>query len=158
MSAVEFQAAPGELIPTINMVAEAKGRRLHVALTAPAVAPENWPKRVTHEGVEYAWVTRDVCPKGYYGAAIYREVKKKPEASPPPTQEIVEVTFEIAAGKYDGEDINWKYIDSFPTFEEAKSNYDMYVIDYPVREFNIVCKYADGRYKRTCVFSGEVRE
>ena len=41
--------------------------------------------------------------------------------------------YTVLAGKYDGDEINWKYIDSFDTFEEAMTAYNT-VRDYPVHQ------------------------
>lgn len=38
--------------------------------------------------------------------------------------------YTVLAGKWDGDEINWKYIEDFNTFEDALEAYDK-VCDYP---------------------------
>lgn len=55
-----------------------------------------------------------------------------------------EVVFEVAAGKYDLDEINWKYIDTFTDFELAKKAFST-VRDYTIQEFKCYVILGDQR-------------
>lgn len=66
---------------------------------------------------------------------------------------ITKIEFTIAAGKFDGEDINWKYIDSTTDCAEALLKYNS-CKGYSVVEFHVESTWDDRTVTRASVFGG----
>lgn len=52
------------------------------------------------------------------------------------------IEYHIAAGKWDFDGVNWKYLDSFTSYEDALEAYKS-TSGYSIREFDCVTMYGD---------------
>lgn len=65
--------------------------------------------------------------------------------------DAIKIEFCIAAGKYEDDDINWKYIDNATDCADALAKFQS-VRDYPAVEFHIETHWSDGSRTRMPVF------
>jgi hypothetical protein len=65
------------------------------------------------------------------------------------------IIFDIAAGKYEGDEINWKYCDTATDVADALEKFNS-TRGYPVVEFTIHTTWDDGTTTRVPVFGGQL--
>lgn len=68
-------------------------------------------------------------------------------------KKAIKIEFCIAAGKHDGDDINWKVLDTATSCGDALAKFAS-VSDYPVVEFHIETHWSDDNVTRVPVFGG----
>lgn len=99
---------------------------------------------VNDKGVVISGATTDTAPTSdlqkvrdlYWRANCQLSQVEKPHTT---------IYYEFAGGRYEADEINWKYVDAFATAQEVLDVYERN--PYPVVEFAIVME-SGGKYKR----------
>jgi len=72
-------------------------------------------------------------------------------------KKAIKIEFSIAAGKMDGGEVNWNYIDSATDCTSALEKHKS-CNGYPVVEFHVETTWSDGTLTRAPAFGGGVTE